>query len=221
MNTTLGWTLSVGLVLAGGLAGVGQIAADGSPETGDGSKFQIVVHVANRVHMTADRLAQVEDMTTQILRQAGVQPRWLDCTVAKAQDYPSPACDSPLGRNDFILNFVEEIRSLSPKVIEGTLGFAMVHDGSDQGNTAYISIRRVRHAAGESATSVEMILGFVAAHEIGHLLLGSREHSRSGVMRACWDVKDIRRAAKGDLRFTDNQVRKIRARALAREDAAR
>jgi hypothetical protein len=213
--------LILALVLAGGFAGVGQVAAAASPEMSDEGKIQITVHVSNRVHMPADKLAQTEFVTTQILRQAGVQVVWLDCTLTSASEEPLPACDRPLQQTDLLLDFVAEIRSLSPNMKDETLGFALVPGDGEQGNLAYISIQRARYAARECVTSMEIILGLAAAHEISHLLMGSGEHSRAGVMRARWDAKDLILASKADLRFTDDQVKKLHAGLLAREVAAR
>ena len=213
------WILA--LVLAGGFASVGQVTAADSPEMSGEGYLPITVHLSNRVHMPANKLAQTEFVATQILRQAGVQLVWLDCTITDASDEPLPACDRALRQTDLILNFVDEIRSLSSKMKEETLGFAMVPAGGEQGDRAYISIHLARNAAREYVTSTEMILGLAAAHEIGHLLMGSGEHSRSGVMRARWDAKDVILAAKADLRFTDDQVKKIHAGAVARKVAAR
>jgi hypothetical protein len=213
--------LILALVLAGGFAVVGQVAAADSPELTEKGYVQITLRVSNRVHMPADKLAKTEAVTTQILRQAGVQVVWLDCTTRGANDEPLSACDRAMGQRDLILNFVDEIRSLSHNMKEETLGFAMVPGGDEQGNRAYISIYLARNAAREFVTSTEMILGLAAAHEIGHLLMGSGEHSRSGVMRARWDAKDVILAAKDDLRFTDDQVKKVHAGAVARKVAAR
>jgi hypothetical protein len=188
---------------------------------GDEGNVQITVHVFNRVHMPAGRLDQTEVVTTQILRRAGVQVVWLDCRMTGANDEPLPACDRAMGPTDLTLNFVDEIRSLSSKMKEETLGFAMVPGDGEQGNRAYISIQRARDMARECVTPIEIILGLAAAHEIGHLLMGSGEHSSAGVMRARWDVKDLILAAKGDLRFTDDQVKKLHASAVARKVAAR
>jgi hypothetical protein len=212
--------LILALVLAEGLAGVDHVTAADSPELSEEGKVQITVHVSNRVHMQAGRLAQSEIVATQLLRQAGVQVAWLDCTVTGANDEPQPACDRPMGQADLILNFVDEIRSLRPKMKKGTLGFAMVPGDGEQGNTAYISVQRARKIATECVTPMEVILGLAAAHEIGHLLMGSGEHSRAGVMRARWDAKDLILAVKGDLRFTDDQIKKLNAGAIAREAAA-
>lgn len=209
------------LVLAEGLAGVDHVAAAGSQELSEEGKVQITVHVSNRVHMPANRLAQSEIVTTRILRQTGVQIAWLDCTVTGANDEPQPACNRAMGQTDLILNFVDEIRSLSPKMKEETLGFAMVPGDGEQGNTAYISVQRARGMARECDTPMEIILGLAAAHEIGHLLMSSGEHSSAGVMRARWDVKDVILAVKDDLRFTDDQVKKLHAGAVARKVAAR
>jgi hypothetical protein len=213
--------LILAFVLAGGFAGVSRVAAVDLPEMGDESSVQITVPVSNRVHMPADKLAQTEFVTTQILRQVGVQTVWLDCTITGASDKPLPACDRALKQTDLLLNFVDEIRSLSPNMKEETLGFAMVPGHGKQGNLAYISIQRARSAARECVTSMEIILGLAAAHEIGHLLMGPGEHAPSGVMRARWDVKDLILAAKSDLRFTDDQVKKLHVGAVARKAASR
>ena len=39
-----------------------------------------------------------------------------------------------------------------------------------------------------------VILGHAAAHEIGHLLLGSNSHSPFGLMRARWSGQDLQNA---------------------------
>jgi hypothetical protein len=57
-------------------------------------------------------------------------------------------------------------------------------------------------------------LGFVIVHEIGHLLLGNA-HSEEGIMRANWTSRDLRRATQGQLRFTAEQVRRMRVTAIS------
>lgn len=209
------------LVLAGGFTGTSHVVAADSPGMSSEGNVQITVHVSNRAHMPVGRLAQSEIVAAQILRQAGVQVVWLDCTLIGANDEPLPACDRATGPTNLILNFVDEIRSLSSKMKEETLGFAMVPGDGEQGNLAYISVQRARDMARECVTPLEIILGLAAAHEISHLLMGSGEHSSTGIMRARWDVKDLILAVKGNLKFTDDQVKKLHASAVARVVAAR
>lgn len=56
-----------------------------------------------------------------------------------------------------------------------------------------------------------IVLAHVMAHEIGHLLL-PYGHSSTGLMRANWDVADLRRAVYRQLKFTPEQAALIRAK---------
>lgn len=64
------------------------------------------------------------------------------------------------------------------------------------------------------------VLGHVMAHEIGHLLLPTRAHSRDGLMRASWDRRDVERLKTGGLLFTRDQGDLIRRKIadLTREE---
>ncbi len=94
-------------------------------------------------------------------------------------------------------------RSRLPK---NAFGLALVPEDGSQGTNAYIFSRRVeRLAAANPDISLAVLLGCVAAHEIGHLLLGSNTHQRSGIMTADWYGADLRHAATGDLLFTKEQ----------------
>jgi hypothetical protein len=60
------------------------------------------------------------------------------------------------------------------------------------------------------------MLGHAMAHEIGHVLLGSTEHSPDGIMKARWSTTDYQKAAKGYMKFTPLQCNVIRERASRR-----
>src|SRR5512135_3725467 len=91
------------LLLSSGALAFGQSLPPSNAER----NLQITVWVANRVHMPPRSLAQVEQVATQILRRAGVQAAWLDCTIVAA-GHLQPACDHPFRPTDLSLNFVEE-----------------------------------------------------------------------------------------------------------------
>ena len=66
------------------------------------------------------------------------------------------------------------------------------------------------------------MLGAAIAHELGHLLI-SKEHSKTGIMKAYLNQSDFRKARKGELRLTAEQARHIRnsgARVSQSEDDA-
>jgi hypothetical protein len=212
MKALFGYFLELSLLLSFSASTFGQSLAASGTERDP----QITVRISNRVHMPADSLAQIEQVATQILHKAGVQAVWLDCTITVPTDQRQPACDRPVGPTEFTLIFVEVIPFLSPQVSETTLGFALVPSDGDPGDRAYISNHRAHDSAEWLEASPDMILGLSAAHEIGHLLLGSGKHSRSGLMRAQWDAKDLERASQGGLRFTNDEGKQVTAGALAR-----
>jgi hypothetical protein len=54
------------------------------------------------------------------------------------------------------------------------------------------------------------VLGAAMAHELGHLLLDSHAHSHDGVMAERLRPAELIRAARGELRFDDQQAEAIR-----------
>ncbi len=58
------------------------------------------------------------------------------------------------------------------------------------------------------------------AHEIGHLLLATNEHSRKGLMQPHWGPSVIRDAITGGLGFTLGQRNKMRKRLASRHAAS-
>ena len=56
------------------------------------------------------------------------------------------------------------------------------------------------------------LLGYVIAHEVGHLLLGTDSHSHDGIMQGRWEDVQLREAGKGNLQFTSSQAALMRER---------
>jgi hypothetical protein len=60
----------------------------------------------------------------------------------------------------------------------------------------------------------DAVLAIAIAHEIGHMVLPARAHSKDGLMHAAWDSNHFRSAAAGLLHFSAESATSIR-RALA------
>jgi hypothetical protein len=58
--------------------------------------------------------------------------------------------------------------------------------------------------------SEDAVLGNIVAHEVGHLLLGTGQHSASGIMAASWSHKQLVSAAQGLLRFDRAERARLR-----------
>lgn len=214
--TTVRWLLSLGLIFTEGFTGLGPNAKCGSRPLRTANDIQITVRIYNNAHIQADTLVQAELAAAQILSEAEVRIVWLDCSTSVAAGQRQPLCDRPVEPTDLTLNFSEEIQSLSTNLRENTLGVASIPGDGGQGERVYISVPHVYSTARQFAASSTMILGLAAAHEIGHLLMNSRDHSASGLMRAGWDVNDLRRAAQCNLRFTASQLKQVHTGALTR-----
>ena len=73
--------------------------------------------------------------------------------------------------------------------------------------TAYIFFLRVVDSARKHHMTLATLLGYVMAHEIGHLLLPANSHSSKGLMRGDWSVAQMQDARIGKLAFTKPETR--------------
>ena len=73
--------------------------------------------------------------------------------------------------------------------------------------TAHIFFLRVADSAQKHHMTLATLLGYVMAHEIGHLLLPADSHSSKGLMRGDWSVAQMQDARIGKLAFTETETR--------------
>jgi hypothetical protein len=62
------------------------------------------------------------------------------------------------------------------------------------------------------------VLGDAIAHELGHVLLRSGQHSGSGLMRARWDKAAWLNAAAGQVRMDQDEARRMRIELFRMEE---
>jgi hypothetical protein len=84
-----------------------------------------------------------------------------------------------------------------------------------RGTIAFVFYDRIRVYSAELRIETWQMLGYVMAHELGHLLLPYGAHSVAGIMRPSWDRLQANRAAESTLRFTADQASLIRERLQA------
>jgi hypothetical protein len=167
---------------------------------------EITVLVNNSAGVSEAILSQAKAEASQIFRAAGIEVDWVDCPRA-ADMKQDDACRRIPGSNDFVLHIVATGRTSSDLV------FGLSFLGEDgAGKYSNIFYERVEQAHRQSGANVAGLLGAVAAHELGHLLLGLHAHSYGGIMAAVWREEELRNMGMGTLGFNGDQATRMRAR---------
>ena len=95
------------------------------------------------------------------------------------------------------------------------MGSSLIDPVLQAGRLATVYVDQVDAMARRSNTDRVAILSRAIAHEIGHLLLGTTEHTRSGLMRGIWTAEELRRNQVEDWQFSPFQRTVLRARLAA------
>jgi hypothetical protein len=117
------------------------------------------------------------------------------------------ACDGTVGLKIRIL--ATDAKTMR-NVRRPPLGEAFVTEAG--GAYATIFLKSVQDEAAAVDAPLVVVLAHATAHEIGHLLLGTRAHTTWGLMRENWDRDDYRAMIQNRLHFTDEQARQLAGR---------
>jgi hypothetical protein len=152
-----------------------------------------------------------------ILAGAGLSAVWVPCSAAISG---ARRCTKPLSGAELAVRMVTAPpRPLRARALP--LGYSLVDARTQSGALATIYLDRVRWLAAAATTNSAALLGRAIAHEIGHLLLGTPQHGRVGVMREIWSRETMRSSRSDEWRFSVSEARQMLAAVLAREAGRR
>ncbi len=142
-------------------------------------------------------------MASEALDHAGVQAIIVDCSLRPA----AIACTTSVAEGELVLRILRHPREGAHVLGEAVVGGA---------NTiATIYAAAIADRSRRNGVPLAMIAGRVAAHEIGHLLIGTNVHATHGLMRPSWDLQ---RLDRGDWDFTSEDAATIRSRLSQRSE---
>jgi hypothetical protein len=187
-------------------------AASFAAASGYSSQFegQIMVSVYDLAHIGPKTVAQSEQLATRIFALAGVDTQWNTGSPSDARNLMTDF--SPSGTEGCMapLPAVLQVQFLSraPRGFPSqALGFSL--PCAEQGMQVTILEDRVEAVSRSGHASFYRVLGHTLAHELGHVLLGSQLHGKSGLMKATWTENDWQRAAVTIIPFSPDDVRSI------------
>jgi hypothetical protein len=138
----------------------------------------IVLHVVNLAAISREVLDQIKEHVARVYDGAGVRTVWID-----SEDAVERHLDGGLHLTVMLLPRAIGGRKISmERFSHDALGRAHPAIGR-----AYIFCDRVASMPGPKFFAIQ--LGAVIAHEVGHLVLPEKGHSRHGIMRAEMDVR--------------------------------
>ena len=183
----------------------------------ESKRAQIGVRVYNDARVPEEQLRTAEEVAARVLRQAGIEAEWSDCTVIRgAPPSESSACAASLRSTDLVLYLVDRLEAHFSWVDRNALGYSIIPDTHELASMTYVSYSRIQKLSASTSAGVEDLLGLAVAHEIGHLLFGSNQHANQGLMRATWRLRDLEAKAWDEFQFTQEQGNRLRAGVEAR-----
>ena len=194
------------------VAGTRQSTRPGEAPVLDTSDFTITIHVYNYAAVPEKTLARAKDEGGRIFRYAGLTALWVDHSVKGAGDrrHPQDSSDS-WSNTHFVLRLLTQSRERLAKYAMGeALSFRI----------ANVFMNRVTEQLTVGELSAGQVLGHAIVHEIGHHLLGDNSHAPHGIMVAKWSKQHLQRISKGDLLFTQQEVKRIQDEVKHRSHSA-
>ncbi len=178
------------------------------------ARQQLQIRVFNIARVPRRDLSRAEGEVTRIFAKAQMEVHW---TEGALNDHSSLITDqsandtSPAGCK--LARHARELRlQLLPHtpqgIIAGTLGYSLPCAAFGIDSTIFVD--GCEGVAYRSLASFSKVLGYSMAHELGHLLLRSNEHSPLGLMRARWDRASWIRATVAGIPIDGDQARRMR-----------
>jgi hypothetical protein len=165
----------------------------------DGQTVRVLVYNTAKVQEGIVEGARRE--ATRIFRVAGIQLEWMNCTGKG----PSGDCRLQQDGPELVLHIIPKGK-VSTDSVYGEAFLA----GDGAGKYSDVFYDRIEGAQRDFGITPSVLLGAVAAHEIGHLMLGLGAHSWTGIMAPVWRKESFQELEMGKLFFTHEQSAQLR-----------
>jgi hypothetical protein len=186
------------------------LAATGPAAAAPKGDATVVLRAYDYANISIELLAAARVEAEQIFQRAHITMRWIDCAVPGRKD--GAPCVEPLapGR-DLMLRLVDRPPANAAEAARVVaLGESMVDREERGGVLMTVDLFRVRTVGERASVGIAVLLGRAIAHEVGHLLLGSADHPRLGLMRARWSNDELRGLKPASWGFSAREAAQMR-----------
>jgi hypothetical protein len=195
--------MGLGLVVA-------MVGAPAEAKVAPRAAVGVTISVHNDAAVPWETIRDAEEEASRVFREAGVDVEWANCrgaSVVTLAAEKSRSCVESTFPEHLQLRIVKRSVGLRPDV----MGISFLsEDGSGcQADIFYEGIEGLRQ---KTSASLANILGDVASHEIGHLLLGTNSHAPRGIMRAVWGLDELASVTRRGLFFSEKESEQMRGR---------
>jgi hypothetical protein len=168
---------------------------------------QVVVRTYDTAGVAPREVAAALETAHAILSGVAIDLVWRECG----------RCDETPGPRELIVRIAAAPARAEPM----TLGYSLVDVEERSGSLATIFADRVESIASAAQFDPGVLLGRSIAHELGHLLMGTTEHSAHGLMRARWDPREVERNLQRDWVLSPGEGTRMRRGLEARARRSR
>lgn len=174
----------------------------------------LCIRLYNAAAVPSATLKSATAEVTRIFATSGINVIWEQPATETPEDRGTDMSSAPLpGRqrgHPYIA--VRILPRTATSIRPGALGFALPF--AQTGAQVSLFYDRVEATARSQSVTPYVVLAYAMAHEIGHVLLRSSEHSAAGLMQARWNQTTWRLATGGLLSFLPQQRERIRITVL-------
>ena len=173
-------------------------------------ELPVTIQVHDYSRLPGESLSRATTIVTRLYERIDVRTEWIGVLRPKERTEAARSAEKPsvpIGQLTIIV--LTPTMAARGRIADGVLGYAAVAD-EGMGRIAYVIYDRVRSIAAEGAMREGDLLGFVMAHEIGHLLLPRGPQPSTGLMKGCWTMQEVRRMDVLKLEFSPEQAGQIR-----------
>jgi hypothetical protein len=177
-----------------------------SPET------TLCVHFYNLAAVPSETVQGATLRVRTVFARAGITMAWEQPPNGSEEAHVLDLSDSvgSFRSNQRPCLVVVLVADLPPGAYHGALGFAVPHGRF--GIHVELVYRRIEGQAQSAGVADDIVLAYVMAHEIGHVLLDSSDHSLAGIMRPRAGAETWSMASLGRMEFLPGQAKRMRTR---------